>query len=426
MAALAIDRAPEASLPLDFLRMSPVWGLMAAALLLQQGELLFASRWASATIAFVHAFTLGVVGNAMLGSLLQFLPVVADTQPHLGRFGRGLAIAYNLGLLTLIAGLLRWPMLLAPSGLVLATVLTIFALGTLAGIRFDGKQSLLRAGLALSLLMLLTTAILGMVLTLALAGWIAVPLPMLSDIHAATGVLGGGVLLAASVGSVVLPMFQGTRRVPGKWLAIWMAGHLGALVLALALRWTERPGAMSVMLALQLAAFAAGTLALQAHATKKRNPTLVRFWRLGSVALLLAAILAVAVPLLSKANLNAIIGVLVVAIGLPALVLGMGLEINAFLAWLQLQDARQRGQRVPSVDVLLPEQTKSRLLWLHLIAAVALVLAAAWSHAINARLAGALLALAYAATTFELFALRRRTQRLILGLQHTPTEAKTK
>ena len=213
MAALAIDRAPEASLPLHFLRMSPIWGLMAAALLLQQGELLFASRWASATIAFVHAFTLGVVGNAMLGSLLQFLPVVADTQPHLGRFGRGLAIAYNLGLLTLIAGLLRWPMLLAPSGLVLATVLTIFALGTLAGIRFDGKQSLLRAGLALSLLMLLTTAILGMVLTLALAGWIAVPLPMLSDIHAATGVLGGGVLLAASVGSVVLPMFQGTPRV---------------------------------------------------------------------------------------------------------------------------------------------------------------------------------------------------------------------
>jgi len=421
MAALALDRAPQASLPLEFLRMSPVWGVLAAALLLQQGELLFASRWAPATIAFVHAFTLGVMGNTMLGSLLQFLPVVADTRPRLGRFDRGLAVAYNLGVLTLLAGLLRWPMLLAPAGLILATALSVFALGALAGIRFDGKQSLLRAGLALSLLMLLTTAILGLVLTLGLSGRIVVPLTMLTDIHAATGVLGGGVLLAASVGSVVLPMFQGTPRVPGKWLAIWMVGHLGALVLALALRWTERPGAMSIVLALQLAAFASGTLVLQAHATKRRNPTLVRFWRLGAVALLLAALLAIAAPLLPDANLSAIIGVLVIAIGLPALVLGMGLEINAFLAWLQLQDTRQRGQRVPSVDVLLPEQTKSRLFWLHLIAAVALLLAAAWPHAIVVRLAGALLALAYATTTLELFALYRRTQRF--GLQSRVTEA---
>ncbi len=425
MTALALDRAPQTALPLDFLRMSPVWGVLAAALLLHQGELLFASRWASATIAFVHAFTLGVVGNAILGSLLQFLPVVADTRPRLGRFGRTLAIAYNLGVFTLIAGLLRWPMLLAPAGLVLATVLAIFALGALAGIRFDGKQSVLRAGLACSLLMLLTTAILGMMLTLALAGWIVLPLPMLSDIHAATGVLGGGVLLAASVGSVVLPMFQGTPQVPWKWLAAWISGHLGALTLALALRWSEQSEAMTLVLAIQLAAFASSTLILQAHATKRRNLTLVRFWRLGAVALLLAAILAVAAPLLSKTNLSAIIGVLVIAIGLPALVLGMGLEINAFLAWLQLQEARQRGQRVPSVDVLLPEQTKSRLLWLHLSAAVMLVLAASWPHAIFARLAGALLALAYATTVFEQFALRRRTQRLTLGLQHTPTEAKT-
>ncbi len=421
MAALALDRAPQATLPLEFLRMSPVWGMVAALLLLQQGELLFASRWALATIALVHAFTLGVLGNAILGSLLQFLPVVADTHPRLGRFGRGLAIIYNLGVLMLIAGLLRWPMLLASAGLILATTLAVFALGALAGIRFDGKQSLLRAALALSLLMLLATAILGLVLTLGLAGWIGVPLSMLIDIHAATGVLGCGVLLAASVGSIVLPMFQGTPNVPGKWLAIWMACHLGALALAIALRWGERPGAMTIVLALPLAAFAVATIVLQVRAKTRRNPTLVRFWRLGAAALLLAALLVVAAPLLPDANLSAIIGVLVIIIGLPALVLGMGLEINAFLAWLQLQDTRQRGQRVPSVDALLPEQTKSRLFWLHLIAAVALLLAAAWPHAIVARLAGALLALAYATTTLELFALYRRTQRF--ALQFRATEA---
>ncbi len=77
LVALALERAPPGSLPKRFLRVVPLWGLCAGVLLWQQGDVLFASRWGSGTLALVHMFTLGVFGNAMLGSLLQFLPALA-------------------------------------------------------------------------------------------------------------------------------------------------------------------------------------------------------------------------------------------------------------------------------------------------------------------------------------------------------------
>lgn len=408
MPPLALERAPPASVPLRFLGLAPAWGVLAAALMLQQGGALFVSRWSLATVALVHAFTLGVVGNALLGSLLQFLPVAAEASPRLGHAERWLPLAYNLGVLGLVVALAWWPALLVPAGTLVAAALATFAVGALAGLRFDGRQTLLRAGLGLALLMLLATALLGLALVLGLVGWLAVPLPRLVDIHAAVGVLGGVLLLAGSVGSVVLPMFQGTAPVPGWLLATWIGGVVAALLLGAALRWTDRVDAMASVLALPLAAFAVGVLMLQWQAPHRRNPSLVRAWRLGAFSLLLAAGCAAAMPWWPQPRLALVGGVLVLAIGLPALVLGMTLEIAAFLAWLELQGARTRGQRVPGVDALLPEGRKARLVAGHIVAALALVLAVAWPGHVSVRLAAIALALAHGGTLFELHALRRR------------------
>jgi len=423
MAQLALERAPPASVPLRFLHLAPAWGVLAAALLIKDGGALLASRWSLATVALVHVFTLGVLGNAMLGSLLQFLPVAAESPPRLGRVQRWLPLAYNVGVLGLVGGLLRWPVLLVPAGGLLAATLATFALGALAGLRFDGRQHLLRGGLALALLMLLATALLGLVLVLGLVGWLAVSLPRLVDVHAAVGVLGGVVLLAGSVGSVVLPMFQGTAPPPRGLLAAWIAGLLAALVLATGLRWMERPVAMGAVLALPLAAFAIGVLVLQWRAPHPRNPTLVRAWRLGAFALLIAATCAGAAPWWPQPRLPLVGGVLVIAIGLPALVLGMTLEIAAFLAWLELQGARPRGQRVPGVDALMPERRKARLLAWHLVAALALIVAVAWPRDAGVRGAGLVLALAHGATLFELHALRRRVRGIAAGLRQPAAAA---
>ena len=74
MPKLRLDQAPPATLPLRFLLAMPCWGMAGGVLLLVDADAALLSRWHPATLALVHVWTLGVLGNAMLGSLLQFLP----------------------------------------------------------------------------------------------------------------------------------------------------------------------------------------------------------------------------------------------------------------------------------------------------------------------------------------------------------------
>lgn len=192
MVALALEQAPAARLPLRYLRLVPVWGLVAAALIWSQGAELFASRWTPGTVALTHAFTLGVLGNAMLGSLLQFLPVVTGARPWAGgRLGSIVLVVFNIGILGLVCGLLHWPSLIPAAGAMLAIAIALYCASALAGLRFDGQQTLLRASIALALLALLAAAVFGLVLTLGLSGLIVVPMLRVTDAHAAIGLLGG-------------------------------------------------------------------------------------------------------------------------------------------------------------------------------------------------------------------------------------------
>lgn len=418
MASLALERAPAAVLPLFYLRLAPAWGLLAGLLLWDHGVAALASRWSLATVALVHMFTLGVLGNAILGSLTQFLPVVAGAQSRTaGRLGAILPISYNLGVLGLVCGLLRWPTLLAPSGLLLALVIALYSVSALAGLRFDGRQTLLRVGLALALLGLLLAAVLGLVLAMALSGLISAPMAAMTDVHAAIGLIGGGLLLAGSVGSVVLPMFQGTAAVPERWLAAWIACLIGTLVVGVVLRLGSIFDGMALMLAIPVAAFAVTVLVLQGRAPHRRNRTLVAFWRLGACALLAAMALSLAATRWPESRSALAAGVLGIAVALPALVLGMLLEIAAFLAWLDLHGSRVRGHRLPSIDTLLPQSRKARLLLWHVVAAIALLAAAVLPGGASARLAALAVAAAYGLTCLELLGLWRRTRRFARAAQ---------
>jgi hypothetical protein len=408
--ALALDRAPAAARPLHYLQLVPVWGVLAAGLLLAQGPSVFASRWGPGTIALVHAFTLGVLGNAMLGALLQFLPVVAGVRPRgLDRFGRGLPVAFNIAASGLVVGLAYWPPLVPWAAVALAGALVWFACAGLAGMRFDGRQTVLRLGLAGVLIALALVAILGAVLALLMAGAASADPLLVTDVHAAIGIFGTVLLLAGTVGSVVLPMFQGTASVPQGVLGGWLVVHVLGLVLAAIARCAGDADLTGKLLAGLASLFALAVLGLQWTAPHRRNPALVGFWRWGAFALLAAAVLASLGSFVPRRAV--LVGVLVLGIGLPALVLGMWLEITAFLSWLELQRRRVRGHRVPSTDALMPESTKARLLCLHVASGAALVAAAAVPHA--ATVAGAALALAaaYGGTGRVLLQLRRRSRR---------------
>ena len=77
MSGLAFASAPRPSLPMRFLVAALAWGAVAGLWLAWQGEIALLSRWTPATLVLVHVFALGLLGNAMLGSLVQFLPVAA-------------------------------------------------------------------------------------------------------------------------------------------------------------------------------------------------------------------------------------------------------------------------------------------------------------------------------------------------------------
>ena len=83
MSGLAISEAPPPGIPLRFLVAAVLWGAFAGVWIAGQGNQL-ASRWTPATIALVHILVLGVIGNAMLGALTQFLPGCDHQEEGLG------------------------------------------------------------------------------------------------------------------------------------------------------------------------------------------------------------------------------------------------------------------------------------------------------------------------------------------------------
>ena len=79
----------------------------------------------------------------------------------------------------------------------------------------------------------------------------------------------------------------------------------------------------------------------------------------------------------------------------------MAMEITGFLAWIALRRRLPRGVRVPGVGRLFDERHKRRVWWLHAAASLSLALACVLPG--PARLAGALLLLAWLGAAWALW-----------------------
>lgn len=387
MARLALERAPATALPALFLRTVPAWGVLAGLMLLAEGPALLGSRWSPATVALVHVFTLGILGNAMFGSLLQFLPAAAGVRVAGGAW---LALALhgllNAGALALVIGLWghRAPLREA-GGSLLGLAFALLAAAALPGLLRRAAGSLLHAGIALSLLGGVATTALGLALIAAMSGRLVLDLPRWTDVHAAFGLLAWVGLLLASVGRVVMPMFQGAMPAPaGAQTALLAAVALGLPMAAFA----AGAPALAGFTALLGAAIGLGGLWLQAHARKSPKAALPSAWRAGLLAIFAAA-LALA------AGESRLAAALALGAGLPLLVLGMLVEISAFLGWIELHRRCGRGLQLPGVMSLLPPARRMALQRGFLVAAIALPLAVAWPGAGTTAIAGLALALAH-------------------------------
>ncbi|HGG59861.1 MAG TPA: hypothetical protein ENK26_08100 [Gammaproteobacteria bacterium] len=75
---LTFENTPGLWTPMRFFLAAPVFGMLAAGLLFFGHGALPLMRWAPATLAATHLWTLGFVTMTMLGALWQVLPVLLD------------------------------------------------------------------------------------------------------------------------------------------------------------------------------------------------------------------------------------------------------------------------------------------------------------------------------------------------------------
>lgn len=414
MVKLAVEDSPAGSLPRRFLLSAPLWGMFAGALLMFGGEPLLETRWQPATVALVHAFTLGVLGNTMFGSVLQFLPAAAGVRVRGGAaLGHALHGLFNAGVILLLTGMLRgWRAGVSFAGVLLPAAFLLLGAMTLPGVLVAQGQRLLRTGIGLSLLSAMVAALLGGCLALLLGGYLSMPPWPLIDAHAAWGTLGWIVLLLASVARVVMPMFQGTLMMPSAAQMTWTSALMLALCVGTwrALAYDDASW-LELALILFVSVFAGGGLWLQRISPHSRDGALLRSWRLGLMVLLLAA-----VALLFRIRNGLLAGALGLGVALPLLVNGMALEIVAFLGWIELHQRIGRGVQLPGVQRLLPETDKTRVLLAQIPLALLLPAAVLWPSAWLARLSGLAMLAAWCALWLALTGVRRRSQRFALNL----------
>lgn len=407
MARLDLGAAPPVALPRAFLTTAPAWGVAAGALVVVAGESAFLSRWSGPTLAIVHAITLGVLGNAMLGSLFQFLPAAAGVRPWRPRLCGRIAYALlNAGTVALVTGFWRFrPAWLEGGAILLGAAFGVLVACLLPGLFQARGDRALHVGVGAALVALVIAAAIGISMVGGLTGaWPGGAPTRWVDAHAAWGLLGWGLVLVAAVGQVVVPMFHGAAAVRPRVHAVWLVACGLSLV-----GWTfSQAWPVRAALAVCIAAWAASMLLRLWRARRfRRNPALVHSWRIAAAVLLGAATLVMA------DERALIVGALALGLAAPLIVVAMALEITAFLAWLELQRAIPRRRRVPGIDSLQPERIKIGVMALHAAAGTVLVVTAVWPADALARMAGVLLVSAHVALLAALGGVRRRERRFL-------------
>jgi len=414
-AILSLEQAPPLSVPLRFFLSVPLFGMLAAGLLLWAGDAALASRWSGITLALTHLLVLGVLGMAMLGAMFQMLPVLAGVRVLRPVLVGGLCHALLLpGTLLLTAGFLGagrmafvGAVLLLGGGFVL--FLAVIGAGLLRTPHpADGVRGMRWTVLALGL-----TVALGVLLGLGHAS-LGVPLwrGAAADLHLAWGLLGWVALLVAVVAWQVVPMFQMTPPYPSvlrRWLAPVTVGLLGAWSLLRLLGWPGQ-ALLLVLLAVCVATTAVTTLRLLGQRRRKVMDASLPYWRLGMGALLLAAVTAllgewVVLPGgLLPPLLPAVLFIAGFALSVMSGMLG---KIVPFLVWLHLQQRiaalpAGAGRLPPNMKAILPDAAVRRHFRCHSLA-LAMLLAGLW-WPLLLRPAGALWLLAFVLLAVNLLA----------------------
>ncbi|TCS73828.1 hypothetical protein EDC61_10150 [Sulfuritortus calidifontis] len=369
-----------------FFLTAPLFLILAAVAAIPLEDEWLASRWSPAALGLTHLITLGYLGQVMVGSLLQMLPVVIGSPVPAAMSVAGIAHAgLSLGALLLAAGLWQAvPWLIQAALALLAVALGVFLAAAAVSLLRARAANMILQPIRQAWLALLVTFGLGLYLGGGLAGaWPLIEMQALTQLHAAWGLLGWVLILVAGVAYHVVPMLQLTPPYPDglmRWLT-WLL--LAALVLhALALLLpaaaaTAMEWAAWLLAGATSAWYAVATLQIQRRRRRKLPDTTLYFWRFAMTSLLTCvglAPLAVSGPEAWRDGLQVLLGIVFLLGFAVSVVAGMLYKIVPFLAWFHLQAQTQaRAGTIPNMKDFMPEALAMRHLRLHVIGVLLLL-----------------------------------------------------
>ena len=386
---LILSQTPSFSVPLRFFMTAPLFGVVAALLMLFLDGSQFANRWSSGMLAYTHLLVLGYLAMVMQAALLQVVSVLTGGQPRqVGLSAVVMHVALIVGTLLLATGFLTG----VPHFMHTAVLLLVLSFAVLIGVMISG---LLRStarrdagfGIGLALACLMITVGLGAWLAIGHSAQGVVLARHLTDIHLGWGLLGWGAILLITVAYAVVPMFQLTPAYPSAVIRC-----LTPVIVIGLLAWAG--GAVAdfsklslvggFVVAAGLVLFAVTTLWLQGKRKKKpASEVTLWFWRCAMLSLLVVVFIWLAAqifPELSKHPAYPLLfGVLMIHGVLISAVNGMLYKILPFLTWLHLSikvtEHKLSRRLIPNIKKLLPDNRTHIQFWIHLLMLLLMVAA---------------------------------------------------
>ncbi|TAK71515.1 MAG: hypothetical protein EPO19_04865 [Betaproteobacteria bacterium] len=391
---LSFEQAPPISVPYRFFLTAPLFGAVAGLILAWLGPAAIESRWSPGALAMTHLIVVDFMLQAMCGSLLQFVAVVAGA--NIWRPRLVAAVVHPLitagAVFLATAFLLERQLLFLLAALTFATAMGLFLTVMAIALLRTPARGMSIYVLRLAVFGLLVTVVLGVILATTLglheelqSVW---SLLTLINVHVAWGVGGWALMLVIGVSYLVVPMFQLTPAYP-----VWLTRLLPAGLLLVLCLWslqllpgmgTAQAWQSGVVIAGMLLAglFALATLWLQSRRRRRQADVTLIFWRGAMLALLgLAAswLLFEALPQLGgHARAPLWLGVLALPGVFLSVIMGMLYKIMPFLNWLHLQRQGGTAMPPPNMKQMIPERAMRGQMRLHFVALILLLAAVLW------------------------------------------------
>lgn len=386
-ALLSFEQAPPISAPLRFFLTAPVFAILAGLLLIISGPDLLASRWTPAALALTHLITTGFMLQAMLGAMVQILPVVAGANLPRPLLIAGIVhVAITCGSLCLALAFLTFaPLAFAVAAVLLAGGLSVFVAATGRALYGIKTTSPTIRGLKIAISGLIVTVSFGALLAFSLAFSFDLPLLQLTNIHLGWGFVAWGCALLAAVGYVVVPMFQLTPAYPewfGKFFSFAALGVAFLWTFLELVGWLVPAAVLGGVMVFVAALFAVVTLGIQRRSKRAKFDVTQHYWRVAMASALVACALWLAAQGIPAVNewqgWPLLFGVLVLFGGFMSVIIGMLYKIVPFLVWLHLQSLGRGKVIAPNMKKVLAETQMKRQMLLHFVAFTLLLLAVFW------------------------------------------------